>query len=258
MRTNTRHSLPHLSPQSASLVSLLPAVGVSKSKKTDVLEGGVYKYYADGEWKQSSSGKSVAIINPITRKTQYKRAELLHKAAAIIKEHKAPIAECLAKEIAKPAKDDSTEVVRSGDLVPYIAEEGIRILVNLAVPKIAPALIAGNSLVLKPPTRGAVSALHMWPSRLTAGVVGLVAFFAQNLALGLLCRRHFSCRRCEVVGVIDHRPNPFSSVQALPLAVICAWGLPPTLVLLEPVQVDRTGLNQSESTRTEPNQPEPV
>ncbi|CAN1328289.1 NADP-dependent glyceraldehyde-3-phosphate dehydrogenase [Linum perenne] len=118
----------------------------------------VYKYYSDGEWKKSSSGKSVAIVNPTTRKTQYrvqacsqeevnkvmesarsaqkewaktplwKRAELLHKAAGILKEHKIPIAECLVKEIAKPAKDAVTEVVRSGDLVSYTAEEGVRIL----------------------------------------------------------------------------------------------------------------------------------
>ncbi|KAK7844052.1 nadp-dependent glyceraldehyde-3-phosphate dehydrogenase [Quercus suber] len=179
----------------------------------EILDGEhVYKYYADGEWKKSTSGKTVAIINPTTRKTQYKvqacsqeevnkvmdlaktaqkswaktplwkRAELLHKAAAILKEHKAPIAECLVKEIAKPAKDSVTEVVRSGDLVSYTAEEGVRILgegkfliplgvvlaippfnypVNLAVSKIAPALIAGNSIVLKPPTQGAVSCLHM-------------------------------------------------------------------------------------------------
>lgn len=40
----------------------------------------------------------------------WKRAELLHKAAAILKEQKAPIAECLVKEIAKPAKDAVTEV----------------------------------------------------------------------------------------------------------------------------------------------------
>ncbi|KAJ8450429.1 hypothetical protein Cgig2_002114 [Carnegiea gigantea] len=216
----------------------------------EIIEGEVFKYYADGEWKTSSSGKSVPIINPTTRKTQYrvqactqeevnkvmelakvaqkswaktplwKRAELLHKAAAILKEHKHPIAECLVKEIAKPAKDAVSEVVRSGDLVSYCAEEGVRILgegkflvsdsfpgnertkycltskivpkfreaniqrtfaawflkiplglvlaippfnypVNLAVSKIAPALIAGNSLVLKPPTQGAVAALHM-------------------------------------------------------------------------------------------------
>ncbi|CAA2968525.1 NADP-dependent glyceraldehyde-3-phosphate dehydrogenase [Olea europaea subsp. europaea] len=60
--------------------------------------------------------------------TPWKRAELLHKAAAILKEHKKPIAECLVKEIAKPAKDAVTEVVRSGDLVSYCAEEGVRIL----------------------------------------------------------------------------------------------------------------------------------
>ncbi|GAY44325.1 hypothetical protein CUMW_081300 [Citrus unshiu] len=229
-------------------------------------ENGVYKFFYDGVWRKSSSGKSVTIINPTTRKPHFrvqgnlsfyrlfffffkyfswkpgflvplvkligcknltactqeevnkvvetaklaqkswaktplwKRAELLHKAAAILKEQKAPIAECLVKEIAKPAKDAVTEVVRSGDLVSYCAEEGVRILgegkllvsdsfpgnertkycltskiplgvvlaippfnypVNLAVSKIAPALIAGNSIVLKPPTQGAVAALHM-------------------------------------------------------------------------------------------------
>lgn len=40
----------------------------------------------------------------------WKRAELLHKAASILKQHKAPIAECLVKEIAKPAKDSVIEV----------------------------------------------------------------------------------------------------------------------------------------------------
>lgn len=38
----------------------------------EILNGEVYKYYSDGEWKKSSSGKSVAIINPTTRRTQYK------------------------------------------------------------------------------------------------------------------------------------------------------------------------------------------
>ncbi|KAI3690108.1 hypothetical protein L2E82_48083 [Cichorium intybus] len=214
-----------------------------------ILAGDTFKYYSEGEWQVSSSGKSVPIINPTTRMTQFKvqactqeevnkmmesaknaqkswaktplwkRAELLHKAAAILKDHKKPIAECLVKEIAKPAKDAATEVMRSGDLVSYYAEEGVRVLgegkflmsdsfpgnertkycltskiplgvvlaippfnypVNLAVSKIAPALIAGNSLVLKPPTQGAVSALHMvhcfhlagFPKGVISGVTG--------------------------------------------------------------------------------------
>jgi glyceraldehyde-3-phosphate dehydrogenase (NADP+) len=33
--------------------------------------------------------------------------------------------------------------------------------VNLAVSKLAPALIAGNAVVMKPPTQGSVSGLHM-------------------------------------------------------------------------------------------------
>ncbi|GMG98949.1 hypothetical protein Nepgr_000789 [Nepenthes gracilis] len=124
----------------------------------EIMDGDVFQYYADNEWKTSLSGKTVSIINPTTRKVQYKvqactqeevnkvmetakaaqkawaktplwkRAELLHKAAAILKEHKNPIGECLVKEIAKPAKDAVTEVVRSGDLVSYCAEEGVRIL----------------------------------------------------------------------------------------------------------------------------------
>lgn len=38
----------------------------------DILDGEVYKYYADGEWRASGSGKSVAIVNPTTRQTQYR------------------------------------------------------------------------------------------------------------------------------------------------------------------------------------------
>ncbi|KAF7806518.1 NADP-dependent glyceraldehyde-3-phosphate dehydrogenase [Senna tora] len=153
----------------------------------EILDGEVYKYYSDGEWKKSSSAKTVPIINPTTRKTQYKvqaksaqkswaktplwkRAELLHKAAGILKDHKAPIAECLVKEIAKPSKDAVTEVhiyflfLLLNFWIPLgvvLAIPPFNYPVNLAVSKIAPALIAGNSLVLKPPTQGAVSALHM-------------------------------------------------------------------------------------------------
>ena len=33
--------------------------------------------------------------------------------------------------------------------------------VNLAVSKIGPALMAGNTVVMKPPTQGAVAGIHM-------------------------------------------------------------------------------------------------
>jgi glyceraldehyde-3-phosphate dehydrogenase (NADP+) len=130
----------------------------------------------------------------------WKRAELLHKAAALMREHAAPMAAALVAEVAKPAKDAATEVLRSADLISFTAEEGVRRLgegralladsfpgaarskvsietrvplgvvlcvppfnypVNLAVSKLGPALIAGNAVVLKPPTQGAGACLHM-------------------------------------------------------------------------------------------------
>ena len=42
--------------------------------------------------------------------------------------------------------------------------------VNLAVSKIAPALMAGNSVVLKPPSQGAASAVLMSQTFVKAGI----------------------------------------------------------------------------------------
>jgi len=38
----------------------------------EIIDGDVFKYYAQGHWNKSPSGKSVPIINPSTRKTQFK------------------------------------------------------------------------------------------------------------------------------------------------------------------------------------------
>ena len=130
----------------------------------------------------------------------WKRAEALHGVAKILREQKETIAECLVNEIAKTRKDSLSEVERSADLIEYCAEEGVRLLskgdlftsdafkgndrnklcmssriplgtvlcippfnypVNLAVSKIAPALIAGNAVLMKPPTQGSVAGLHL-------------------------------------------------------------------------------------------------
>lgn len=53
-----------------------------------------------------------------------KRAELLHKVAALMRENAQPIADCLVKEVAKPAKESLTEVC--GLITPraYAPDEG--------------------------------------------------------------------------------------------------------------------------------------
>ena len=118
--------------------------------------------------------------------------------------------------MAKSAKDAKAEVARSADLVDYAAEEGLRALseggllhsdawkgtsrcklcmvtkvplgvvlcippfnypVNLAVSKIAPAIIAGNAVVVKPPTQGAVAGVltaQCFASALTGMPPGLI------------------------------------------------------------------------------------
>lgn len=207
----------------------------------DELHGkdGRLKYLVNGEWKESTSGRGQKVTNPTTQKpcfevqacTQdevngvfdaakkaqkqwartplWKRAEYLHKVDALLKENAQPIADALVKEIAKPAKDAMTEVVRSGDLIAYTAEEAVRYYgegqflmsdsfpgqersklclsskvplgvvlcippfnypVNLAVSKIAPALMGGNTVVLKPPSQGAASAVLMSQTFVKAGI----------------------------------------------------------------------------------------
>lgn len=193
-------------------------------------QSGAYKCFCNGQWLESTSGKTVAVVNPSTLQKDFqvqactqeevnkifaaakaaqqswaktplwKRAEYLHKVAAVMREQAQPMADCLVKEIAKPAKDSLTEVIRSADLIDYTAEEGLRSLgegqlltsdsfpgqsrnklclvskvplgvvlcippfnypVNLAVSKLAPALMAGNTVVLKPPSQGVVAGIHM-------------------------------------------------------------------------------------------------
>ena len=103
---------------------------------------GAYKWFCDGQWLESTSGKTVPVVNPCTRTKQYEvqactqaevdaafqaakaaqrqwgrtplweRAAALHRVAALMREHAQPMADCLVKEIAKPAKDSLTEVIR--------------------------------------------------------------------------------------------------------------------------------------------------
>lgn len=136
-----------------------------------------------------------------------KRAAYLHKTAAILERDKEEIGTILAKEVAKGIKAAIGEVVRTADLIRYAAEEGLRITgqamedggfgaasknklavvrrepvgivlaiapfnypVNLSASKIAPALIAGNVVMFKPPTQGSISGLLLAKAFEEAGI----------------------------------------------------------------------------------------
>ena len=135
------------------------------------------------------------------------RAAYLHKTAAILESDKEEIGTILAKEVAKGIKAAIGEVVRTADLIRYAAEEGLRITgqamegggfeaasknklavvrrepvgvvlaiapfnypVNLSGSKIAPALIAGNVVMFKPPTQGSISGLLLAKAFEEAGI----------------------------------------------------------------------------------------
>ncbi|HGR8312455.1 TPA: NADP-dependent glyceraldehyde-3-phosphate dehydrogenase [Streptococcus pneumoniae] len=135
------------------------------------------------------------------------RAAYLHKTAAILERDKGKIGTILAKEVAKGIKAAIGEVVRTADLIRYAAEEGLRITgqamegggfeaasknklavvrrepvgivlaiapfnypVNLSASKIAPALIAGNVVMFKPPTQGSISGLLLAKAFEEAGI----------------------------------------------------------------------------------------
>lgn len=135
------------------------------------------------------------------------RAAYLHKTAAILERDKEEIGTILAKEVAKGIKAAIGEVVRTADLIRYTAEEGLRITgqamegggfeaasknklavvrrepvgivlaiapfnypVNLSASKIAPALIAGNVVMFKPPTQGSISGLLLAKAFEEAGI----------------------------------------------------------------------------------------
>ncbi|WP_134703322.1 NADP-dependent glyceraldehyde-3-phosphate dehydrogenase [Ammoniphilus sp. YIM 78166] len=128
----------------------------------------------------------------------HERGRILLAWADRLVENVEPIAEMIMKEVGKKKSAARDEVIRTADLIRYNVEEGKRLHgemmkgdsfyggnakkmaviekeplgvvlaispfnypVNLSAAKIAPALICGNAVVLKPATQGAISALMM-------------------------------------------------------------------------------------------------
>ncbi|MFX1313528.1 MAG: aldehyde dehydrogenase family protein, partial [Promethearchaeota archaeon] len=190
-------------------------------------EGIDYKYYANGKWEKSNSGKVLSVYNPYNhelignvqacskeevdntiriahesiecwRDTPLnKRAEALYKATDLIIEWSKPLGYLLMSEIGKPLNSAISEIIRTAELFKATADSSLQLSgetilgdafegyskekismtyrvplgvilcigpfnypFNLTGSKIAPALLAGNSVVMKPPTQGPLTALH--------------------------------------------------------------------------------------------------
>ena len=127
-----------------------------------------------------------------------KRVSVMHLAADWIRHFQDYLIAFMCKEIGKSHDEAKGEIVRTADLIDYFADEAQSIQgsqldsdnfpgfekgrlaliervahgvvlsiapfnypVNLSASKIAPALLMGNSVVVKPPTQGGLSATHL-------------------------------------------------------------------------------------------------
>mmetsp|Transcript_33965 Transcript_33965/g.80129 ORF Transcript_33965/g.80129 Transcript_33965/m.80129 type:complete len:530 (-) Transcript_33965:202-1791(-) len=212
--------------ESGACASVLSVSSLNGNHKT-------FNVYINGLWKPSASGRTLKVLSPandtevyeVQAATQeeideafdaakaaqklwaktplWKRAELLKKAAEVMRTQVGDIAKVIQDEVAKPHKAAVSEVLRTADLLDYTAEEGLRMSgelltsdsftgekrnklalvqrvplgvivavppfnypLNLAGSKIGPALMTGNAVVMKPPSAGAVT-----------GLVGIAAVF---------------------------------------------------------------------------------
>lgn len=166
------------SPLDQSLLGRVPAM---TKKEVDVVMLTAKK--AQKEWKH---------------KTVNERAAILYKAADLLLAHTEELADLMMREIGKDMKSARSEISRTADFVRFTADSGKNLSgesipgdsfpgfknnkvsvvkreplgvvlaispfnypVNLAASKIAPALIIGNSVVLKPATQGSLSGLYL-------------------------------------------------------------------------------------------------
>lgn len=130
--------------------------------------------------------------------TLNERVKVLYKAADLLEENVDEIANILMMEIAKDMKSAKSEVSRTADFIRFTADAAKNLTgeslpsdsfpgfkndkvsmvkrvplgvvlaispfnypINLAASKIAPAVVIGNSVVLKPATQGSISGLHL-------------------------------------------------------------------------------------------------
>lgn len=126
------------------------------------------------------------------------KAKILHKAATLLEENIDAMADIMIREVAKDRKSAEGEVRRTADFIRFTADAAKNIVgeslpgesfpgfkknkisivtreplgvvlaispfnypLNLAASKIVPALMAGNSVVLKPATQGSITGIHL-------------------------------------------------------------------------------------------------
>ena len=174
----SKNTIDIFSPVDKSLVGKIPAMSVDE---------------VNVAIESSKSSQKAWAAMPISS-----RAAILHKAASLLDESVDHLSLIMQKEISKDKHSCIAEIKRTADFIRFTADAGKHLEgetigadnfpgfkknkisfvtkvpvgtvlaispfnypINLSASKIAPALIGGNTVILKPPTQGSISALHL-------------------------------------------------------------------------------------------------
>ena len=195
-------------------------------------------YPNSGEREANAAFDAAARAFPLWRDTSIiQRARVMQKAARILENDLESAARDVACEVGKPIFEARLEVRRAVDLLDYYASSawqpqgfvvpsarpqtelrakrvplGVVALITpwnfpIAIPtwKLAPALIAGNAIVLKPATYGAAGALHLIraleQAGIPRGVVNLV--IGRGAMFGKAMAEHPAVRALSFTGSVE-------------------------------------------------------
>jgi len=258
-----------------------------------------YNYFNGKEWVPSQSGKTSDVISPVDGEVVGKmyictheeidvtleravkaqtlwettplhaRIKIMHLAADWIRQMEPYLTSLLMREIGKTTGDAKSEIIRTADLIDYIADEALSLRgetldsdnfpgfekgrtaliervahgvvlciapfnypVNLSASKIVPALLMGNSVVFKPPTQGGISALHMIQLFIKAGVPeGVIsAVTGTGEDIGDYLTTHKNVQMIAFTGSSDVGVHIAEKAGMIPLLFECG-GNNPALVL---------------------------
>ena len=258
-----------------------------------------YRFFNGKEWVVSKSGKTTELKSPIdgeivgklqlvthdeidavlekAKQVQplweatplHQRVKVMHLTADWIRHMEDYCTSLLMREIGKTTGDAKSEIVRTADLIDYIADEVISLRgetldsdnfpgfekgrtaivewvahgvvvciapfnypVNLSASKIVPALLMGNTVVFKPPTQGGISALHLAQLFIKAGLPEGVMSVVTGTGeeIGDYLVTHKHVNMVAFTGSSDVGVHIATKTGMIPLLFECG-GNNPTLVL---------------------------
>lgn len=226
-----------------------------------------YQLYVNGRWRDADAGGTRDVTNPATGEviascaygdvpdalaameaaaaafahwkalTAYERADVLHKAAGLIRERTADVARVLTLENGKPLAESTGETAGCAGWLDWFAEEGKRVYgrmipsqfghkrhwvihqpvgvvvavnpwnfpINLMSRKLGAGLAAGCPVLCRPPSQAPLSSMLLFECLHDAGfplgTVGLITGVADRIVPAML--EHPACRKLAFTGSSD-------------------------------------------------------